>query len=101
MPRIRSAVHHQPTPARARSSATSPSLVRAAAHAGASPAEADARSSVAAITRSGGPGELGCREARLALVLDPEGADPRPLRLGGVELRGGRVEHADEPDRLS
>src|SRR5256885_2188497 len=48
-----------------------------------------------------GPGELGRREARLALVLDPEGVDPRALRLADVELRRDRMEHARQSHGLS
>src|SRR5690349_1029835 len=50
---------------------------------------------------SGRPGELGCRDPRLPLVLDPEGVDLRARGLRGVELRGGRVEHADETNGLA
>jgi hypothetical protein len=51
--------------------------------------------------RSGGPGELGRREPRLALVLDPKGVDPRAPRLGHREIGPNRVKHAGEPDGLA
>src|SRR5262245_40637475 len=47
------------------------------------------------------PREFRGRDAGLPLVLDAECADLRALRLGGVELRSGRVEDADEPHRLA
>src|ERR1051325_9256631 len=62
MLRIWSTVHHQPQPAITKSNATSPTRARAAAKAGPRPSPAGARSSIEAIKRSGGPGELGRRE---------------------------------------
>src|SRR5262249_26235974 len=53
------------------------------------------------VTASGGPGELRRRDPGLALVPDTEGIDARALRLRRVELRGDRMEHADEPDGLA
>src|SRR3954447_15659473 len=98
IPLIRAPVDHHPIAAIAKRRATRPSCDRAARRAGASPAS---HSAVAAITRSGGPGELGLRQARLPLVLDPEGADARPLRLGHREIGADRMEHALEPHRLA
>src|SRR5262245_27920006 len=88
------AVHHQPTAARTKSRAMSPSRARAAANAGAS-AALSAGSSAAAITSLGRPGELG-REPRLPFVLDSERADARALRFRRGELRADRMEDADE-----
>src|SRR5207247_166599 len=79
MPRIRSTVHHQPTAARAKRSATSPSRARAAANAGASPVGPCASLCAEAITSLGGPRELGGGEPRLPFVLDAESVDLRPL----------------------
>src|SRR5438876_3129959 len=101
MPRIWSIVHHQPMPANAKRRATRPSRARAAAKAGARPAAWGARSCASTITRSSGPGELGRREPGLALVLDAEGVDPRARRLRDRQVRGHRVEHAGEPNRLA
>src|SRR3954447_20642984 len=98
MPCIRSTVHHQPTAARAKSSATRASRARAAANAGAGPARPAGRS-WAAITCSGGPGEACLRKPCLALVLDAERIDPGALRLRHREIRPDRVEHSVEPDR--
>src|SRR3954447_20084982 len=97
MPRIRSTVDHQPMPASTSSSATTHSLARAAANAGASPT----RSGADVITGLGGPGELCLRQPALALVLDAERADLRALRLGHREVGAHRMEHAVEPDRLA
>src|SRR3954447_12028573 len=93
MPCISWTVHHQPTPARAKSTATRTSRTRTAAKAGASPAPAENRSPAGAlIGDSGGPGELGGREAGLPLVPDAEGVDPRAARLGHGQVRRDRVE---------
>src|SRR3954447_3527993 len=92
MPSIRSAVHHQPTAASAKSSATSPSRERTAA-AGASRA--------GAITASCRPRELGLREPGLALVGDAEGVDARALGLGHREVGPGGMEHAGEAHGLA
>src|ERR671918_1032162 len=100
IPRIRSTVDHHATAASARSRAMRPGRVRTAANAGASTAGAG-RSCADAITTSGRPGEVRLREARPALVLDPEGVDVRALRLRRRELRGDRMEYADEPHRLA
>src|SRR4051812_41125961 len=51
--------------------------------------------------RSRRPGELGRRQARLALVADPERVDPRPPRLADHELGPGRVEHPLQAHRLA
>src|SRR5690349_11933772 len=80
MPRIRPAVHHQPTPAAAKSASTSSSRVRTAAYAGDRPRPAAGRAGCRTVMRSGGPGEVRVGDARLALVLDAEGVDARPLR---------------------
>src|SRR5207237_6675874 len=96
-----STVHHHPIPARTKSNAMSPSRLRAAAKAGARPPWAGTRSCAEAIKRSGGPGELGGREAGLSLVLDAEGVDTRACRLGDREVRRDRVEHARKPHGLT
>src|SRR2546423_7777249 len=93
MPRIWSTDHHHPIPATTKSKATSPSRARAAANAGARPPRWGMRSCAEAIKRSGGPGELGRRESRLALVLDAEGVDAGACRLGDRQVRSDRVEH--------
>src|SRR3954468_5880189 len=72
IPSIRPTVHHQPIPARPSSKPMSASRVLAAAKATAPPPRPrpPARdSSAEALNRSGSPGELGRRQARLALVL--------------------------------
>src|SRR3954454_226920 len=61
MPLIRSPVDHQPTAATAHSTAMSQSCDRPAPM---------ARTGAAVLIRSGGPGELGCRQPRFPLVLD-------------------------------
>src|SRR5436309_11194903 len=76
MPRIRSTVHHHPIPARPNSSTMSASRPLAAAKATASPSP-ESGCSADAIKCSGGPGELGRREAGPSLVLDAEGIDAR------------------------
>src|SRR6201986_1080995 len=101
IPRIWSAVHHQPIPARANSSATSPSRARAAVNAGPRPAPRETRSGAETIMPSGCPGELGGGEPGLSLVLDAEGVDPRALRLRHRQVRRHRVEHAGKPHRLA
>src|SRR6185436_20843765 len=98
IPLIRSPVDHQPIAATPNRTATRPSCDRAARRAGARPAS---RSDTAAITRSAGPGESGLRQSRPALVLDAEGTDVRPLRLGHRQIRADRVEHALEPHGLT
>src|SRR5262245_57882785 len=100
MPCIRFAVHHQPTAASAKSSATSPIRTRTAANAGARLPRGK-RSWALTITCSGGPGELGRREPGLALVLDPEGVDPRALRFGNREIGRDRMARALDPHRLA
>src|SRR5262245_33534120 len=81
MPRIRPAVHHQPTAASTTSSATSPRRARTAAYAGRNSLRARRGESVAVaaddVIGSGRPGEVGLRECRLTFVLDAEGVDPR------------------------
>src|SRR3954451_9141331 len=79
MPLICSLVHHQLSTASASNRAMRPRRARTDASRGARAAVAGARSGVAAIIPSGGPGELGCREPRLPLVLDSEGVDLRAL----------------------
>src|SRR5206468_5885549 len=97
---IRFAVHHHPTAASAKSSATSPSRTRTATNAGTRLAPGR-RSCAAAITCSGGPGELGRRKPALALVLDPERVDPRARRFRHREVRRDRMGRALDADRLS
>src|SRR3954468_16535544 len=98
---ISSTVHHQHAAASTKRRAISPSRVRAAAKAGASPPVPGARSCAEAIKRSGGPRELGGRKCRLPVVLDAKSVDPRPRRLGSREVWRNRVEHAVEAHRLS
>src|SRR3954468_22827752 len=74
IPSISPATHHQPSAASPKSTTMRPSLARAASHARARPAS-PALWSRTAITCSGGPRELGGRQARLALVADAEGVD--------------------------
>src|SRR3954452_5079296 len=102
MPRISRAVQTHPTAATANSAATRPSRARAAAYPGRSPAGRPTSGGAPAVSvmRSGGPGELGLRQTRLAFVGDAEGVDPRPFRLRHREVGPDRVEHAVEPDRL-
>src|SRR6476469_4540678 len=76
MPCISSTVHHQQAAASTQRRAISPSRVRAAAKAGASPPAPGASSCAEAIKRSGGPRELGGRKPRLPLVLDAKSTDP-------------------------
>src|SRR4051794_12347726 len=92
IPLIRCPVDHHPAAARPHRSAMSHGCDRAAPM---------ARAGAATLIGSGGPGELGLREAGLALVLDAEGADARALRLGHRQIRPDRVEHAVETDRLA
>src|SRR5262245_20544761 len=101
IPRIWSADHHQLIAARATSRRTKPRRARTATSAGPSPPPLGRRACTGALTVSGGPGELGRREAGLALVLDAEGVDARPLRLGHGEVRSGGMEHPVEPHRLT
>src|SRR5688572_28882698 len=101
IPRIWPPVHHQPTPATAISSATSPIRVRTAENAGLSPPAAERPAGAVALIASSGPGELGGREAALAFVLDAEGVDVGPLGLGHREIRADRMEHAVESHRLA
>src|SRR3954470_1876278 len=96
MPCIWRAVHHQPTAARANRTATSPRRTRTAAKAGARPPPSTGRACAGALIGSRGPGELRGGQARLALVADAEGIDPRAPRLGHRQVRPGRVEHAVE-----
>src|SRR3954470_18591864 len=97
MPLICSLVHDQLRMASASNRPMRPRRARADVRRGARPAVAEARSGVAAIIPSGGPGELGCREPRLPLVLDAEGIDLRALRLRHRQIGPGRVEHVLEP----
>src|SRR5262249_58966215 len=98
MPFIQRAVSHQPTAASRNSSTTSPTRVRAAAHAGPGPARTGAAAACAeAVTDSGGPGELGRRQAGLALVRDAEGVDVRTLGPGDPQVPPGRAAHAVPP----
>src|SRR3954452_2561898 len=89
---MRCPLDHHPTAAAPHRSAMSVGCDRAAAM---------ARAGAAMLIRSGGPGELGLREAGLALVLDAEGADARALRLRHREIRPDWVEHAGESHRLA
>src|SRR4051794_12673829 len=100
MPRMRSIVNHHARTARTRSNTTRPSRTRSAASAGPGPAAAPEPARSAAITGSGSPGELRRRDARPALVLDPERVDVRPRRLGRIEFGRRRVEDPHEPDGL-
>src|ERR1700736_3511506 len=75
IPRICSPVHNQPIAATVKRSATRPIRARTADNAGASPPPGGRPVCAEALTASSGPGELGRREAGLALVLDPEGVD--------------------------
>ena len=100
MPCIWSAVHHQPTPARAKSTATSPSRARAAAKRGGKACAARRRSSPG-DHRLRRPRRSRPREPGLALVLDAERVDLRALRLRHREIGARRVEHAGEADRLA
>src|SRR5438876_2957040 len=95
IPCIRPITHHQPAAARPKSSTTSPRRALAAAKAGASPCD-----EAAASTGSGGPGEVRVRKARLALVLDAEGADLRAPCLRHRHVGCDRVEDAVERDRM-
>src|SRR3954453_5471926 len=79
----------------------SPRRARAAANARVRLSRPRSCSSADRIKRSGGPGELGRREARPALVLDAEGADPRAFCLGDRQIRTGRMEHALEAHGLT
>src|SRR5262249_11188558 len=101
MSRIRSAVDHQATTASANRMATSAIRVRAAAHAGASPGLGETRSGAAVIIASGGPGEPGLRQSRLAFVLDAERVDLRALGLRHREVGGDGMEHAVELDGVA
>src|SRR5579863_9622591 len=81
MPRISCAVHHHPTPAPARSSATSPRRARIADGPAPTPGlivDAPWEATVV-IVESGRPGELRGGQTGLALVGDPEGVDLRPF----------------------
>src|SRR5215216_4722202 len=98
MPCISSTVHHQPTAARAKRRAMSPSRAREAAKADARPAVPGACSCAETIKRSGGPRELR-GQTGLPLVLDAEGADLRACRLGRRQLGGDWVEDALEVNR--
>src|SRR4051794_35373776 len=98
IPAMRSAVDHHATAASAKSSAIRPSRARAAAKAGARPPRS--ATPPAAVT-SGRPREVGGREPRLALVLDPERADARARRVRDRQLGPGGMEDAREPRRLA
>src|SRR5262245_20569184 len=74
MPRIWPAVHHHPAMATANNAVTSPRRARAAWNAARRP-RLSTRPSVAVVMSSGGPGELGSRQTRLALELDAERVD--------------------------
>src|SRR6266550_358925 len=100
IPRIWPSVHHQPLPARAKSTVTRPSRARAAPKCGARPVPG-ARSCAGAITCSNRPRELGGRETCFALVLDPEGVDSRAGRLRDRQVRRHRMEHPGKANRLS
>src|SRR5438309_50854 len=101
MPRICSAVHHQPMPARVSSIATRPSRRRAAAKAGVTSPPRPGRVAISRTVGSGGPGEVRGRQACLALVLDAEGIDPRALSLGHREIRSHGMEHSGKPHGLA
>src|SRR5271157_5352309 len=100
MPRMRSTVHHQPAAASANSSAISTSRLRAAAKAGRSPLPSPAWCAEATITSSG-PREQRCGQGGLALVLNAEPIDLRPLRLGYAEFRACRMEHPHDSHGLA
>src|SRR6185312_4048346 len=101
IPRIWSAVHHQPTAASTKSSATRPRRVRMAENAGPRSPPPRPRFTAGAIMLSRRPGELGCREPGLAFVLDAERVDSRALCFGHGEVRPHRMEHSIESDRLT
>src|SRR5919109_2733043 len=82
---------------RAKRTESSPSRARAALNAGPSSPASDTD----AITALGGPGELGCGEAGLALVFDTEGADARSGCLRHREVGADRMEDAGDPRRLA
>src|SRR5689334_3104239 len=102
MPCIRATVDHQPMPASARSSATSPSRARTAAAAGARPASPGTRSGDAAsITGSRRPREAGLGKPGLGLVGDAEPIDLRALCLRHRQIGADGVEHPLEADGLA
>src|SRR5215218_3759328 len=92
-------VHHHPNAAMAKSAPTRPRRTRTAARAGARPSRPGREPRARVLIASGGPGELGGGQTRLALVLNAEGVDPRAPRLRHGQVRPGRMEHAVEPDR--
>src|SRR4029453_6968065 len=93
IPLIRSPVHHQQRAATGKSTSTRPTRARTADIAGARSPLARRPACAGALIVSSGPGELGGREASLALVLDPERVDACPLCLGHREVRADRMEH--------
>src|SRR4051812_22929447 len=101
IPCICPAVHHQPAPASAKSTTTSPRRTRTAAKAAGRPPAAIGRACSTTVIRSGSPGEVRLRQAGLAFVGDPEGVDARTLRLGHCQVGPDRVEHPGELDRLT
>src|SRR4249919_2013227 len=98
MPRIAAMVHHQPTAASAKRTATVPRWARVAAYAG---RRLEPVTDSTSVMTSSGPGEVRLRQAGLALVGDAEGVDPGALRLRHHQVRPDRVEHSGEPHRLT
>src|SRR4051812_48725369 len=85
IPRIWSAVHHQPAIASTKSSATRSRCVRTAANVGARAPPRRVGSTAGAVTPSCRPGEVGLRESGLAFVLNAERVDARALGFGHRE----------------
>src|SRR5438445_11381071 len=86
MPRICLAIHHQPTTAIARSSATKPSRTLAATNVARTSTPSATRVVIATAVTSCRPGELRCRKPRLALVIDPERVDTRAACLAHLQV---------------
>src|SRR4051794_23135098 len=87
IPLINRAVHNQPSAASPNRTTTSARWARAALNAGRMPTPTLAGADWTPVMGSGGPGEVGLGEPGLPLVLDAEGVDPRPLRLGHRQVR--------------
>src|SRR5215207_693088 len=102
IPPMRSAVDHQASAARPNSAAIRPRRARAALNAGPRPVPRSSRAGgEATALTSGRPREGRVREAGLALVFDPEGADARARRLGDRQFGAGGMEDAAHPRRLA
>src|SRR5690349_4137681 len=102
MPLMRCAVDHHATIASAKSSAMSPRRARAARYAGRRPvAPSERADDEATALTSGRPREARVREGRPAFVLDAEGVDARPCRLGDRQLRADRMEDPGQPRGLA